>query len=213
MNFAGDCMNESPVLSKAIPFLRYGGLAPVKQVGFGKTPTFHSPPAKAGFYAFPIGAVERFLLGTRCFDHRRMVPVIKASEIRKANRLWLDPSAVGTKFFMVWKKAADKEFFDNNWQSMTYEEREKFRSDHQIWAKHAKPRRFYHFGYVWSHLEDHIKDKKLILRRKHCWVLTDYDVWKQAFVLAQAEVRKTGYSRDHLEVFIERLGSETKARP
>lgn len=45
-------------------FIRYGTLDLKKQKGFTQNPeTFHSPPCSRGIYAFPIKAVELFLLG------------------------------------------------------------------------------------------------------------------------------------------------------
>jgi len=54
-------------LTKKIKFIRFGGLNPQKQHRY--TPnetkrTFHHPPQKKGFYAFPEGHIETFLLGS-----------------------------------------------------------------------------------------------------------------------------------------------------
>ena len=46
-------------------FVRYGRLKPTKQKGFDsykKDPWFHSPPKGKGFYAFPFGFEEIFLV-------------------------------------------------------------------------------------------------------------------------------------------------------
>ena len=51
---------------KQIKFCRYGGLSPVIQRGYKETkdePTFHSPPARKGVYAFVYPYIEVFLLG------------------------------------------------------------------------------------------------------------------------------------------------------
>ena len=45
-------------------FVRYGKLKSTKQKGFSNSDTFHSPPAGKGFYAFPFGYEELFLVGS-----------------------------------------------------------------------------------------------------------------------------------------------------
>lgn len=57
-----------------IKFVRFGGLSPVIQEGYGKD-SYHAPPARKGFYAFPESTIERFLLSTDVFDQRRMVKI------------------------------------------------------------------------------------------------------------------------------------------
>ena len=53
---------------RRIKFLRFGGLSPVKQEGYGND-TFHAPPARYGIYCFPETAMERFLLGKGVLLH------------------------------------------------------------------------------------------------------------------------------------------------
>lgn len=45
-------------------FVRFGGLDLKTQRGYGRSDTFHSPPASRGFYAFPKCAQEMFLIGS-----------------------------------------------------------------------------------------------------------------------------------------------------
>ena len=48
---------------KPIKFARWGGLSPVKQRGYDPSmPTFHSPPARKGIYAFVWPYIDIFLL-------------------------------------------------------------------------------------------------------------------------------------------------------
>ena len=48
---------------KPVKFVRWGGLSPVKQIGYDPAmPTYHSPPAKKGIYAFVWPYIELFLL-------------------------------------------------------------------------------------------------------------------------------------------------------
>lgn len=43
-------------------FVRYGKLHPVKQKGYGGD-SFHSPPARRGMYAMPLGYESMFIVG------------------------------------------------------------------------------------------------------------------------------------------------------
>jgi hypothetical protein len=57
-------------------FVRFGGLSLVTQKGYDpRSKHFHSPPARRGVYAFPLKAIELFLLGgnygVRSFDQKR----------------------------------------------------------------------------------------------------------------------------------------------
>ena len=47
-------------------FIRFGGLSPLKQDHYDTSheKTFHNPPRKRGFYAFPYPYIERFLLSS-----------------------------------------------------------------------------------------------------------------------------------------------------
>lgn len=54
-------------LPKKIKFIRFGGLNPQRQHRYTSNETkktFHHPPQKKGFYAFPAGHIETFLLGS-----------------------------------------------------------------------------------------------------------------------------------------------------
>lgn len=146
-------------------FLRWGGLSPVIQRGYDKAmPTFHAPPAKKGFYAFPLGLVEPFLLsGT-------------------------DPAR------------------PNN-------------------HKKEGCRHFRHTGEIWHHLANAAGLKNARLQRG-TWLLTSIQAYEEALrkeihllrskghirIGTQPECQKNfcvstsrGSTRDHLEVFIEKI--------
>ena len=98
-------------------FVRYGGLSLVKQDGFNEDmPTFHSPPAKKGVYAFPIKCIDFFLCAHRKgflkqkkeFSYKKEIwhhlgERCKTSEIIERKGSWVLTE------FSTWKKAYSKE--------------------------------------------------------------------------------------------------------
>ena len=200
---------------KRIKFLRFGGLSPVKQEGYGKD-TFHAPPARYGIYCFPETAMERFLLGKGVFDNRRMVPVDK-DKVKKdkdgyplAMLLWKDIKSE-KKFNELYERMYDLKSTDPL-KSILEKEIEELKEKNQVYCVHAKPRKFEYCGKVWHHLGLFVKGKD-ILRMYQSWVLTSYNVWLEAF--KRCYVNDHVYSsewkgliccsKDHLEVFIESI--------
>jgi hypothetical protein len=68
-----------------------------------------------------------------------------------------------------------------------------------------KPKIFTYEGPIWSHLEAYVKEKPMIQQRKGSWILTDFEIFKRAFSRAKLKAKLENYTKDHLEVFIERL--------
>jgi len=176
---------------KQIQFVRFGGLSPVKQLAYGKD-TFHAAPARYGIYCFPETSIERFLLGKGTFDNRRM---IRTTDEEHA--------------FQVWKDAKTAKFFEEHWESMSDDELAKFRKEKSYLAKHCRPRKFSYTGNLWHHLTEFVPHKE-VLKSKNSWILTSYPVWLKAFQKDFNATRPANHdgvncSKDHLEVFIEKV--------
>lgn len=188
-----------------IPFIRFGGLSPVKQKGYDASmPSFHSPPARRGIYAFPESKIEKFLLGSSVFDQRRHVKV-SSKKVKKdkdgyplAMTVWKNEELY--KRFIDVLDCEDYDLSDDIYDEL--------RNDGQILVKHCKPKKFYHTGDLWHHLEVSPKD---VLLKKGSWVLTSYEVWQKAFhkevKLNKLQKVRCGYgtTKDGYEVFIENM--------
>lgn len=180
---------------KTIKFSRYGGLSPVKQEGYTNDEskmTFHTPPARKGIYCFPDGGQERFLLGKGHFDNRRMV---KVDPERLKKDKYGYPNAM-----QLWKNEKVEKFFSDSIDNMTDEEVEQYRKENMIYAKHIRPKKFEYKGNIWHHLK--VKDPIAV---HGSWYLTDYKTWLKAYGKELVAVKRENYSKDHLEVFIERI--------
>lgn len=191
-----------------IKFIRYGGLSPVKQRGYDPSETtFHSPPARRGIYAFPEGAVEPFLLGSRVFDPRRMRR-LTPDEVRKVERIEkrLEGSYTYPRVRYVWPNQKMKDKFDQmvNGTLLDQQKADEYARKNQFMAKDINRREFTYTGNIWSHLDEYIDDPTKIIKRKAAWVLTDFDTWREAYKKALVAKKVYNYSKDHLEVFIER---------
>lgn len=213
-------------------FIRYGGLSPLKQDHYktGDDKTFHNPPVKKGFYAFPYPYVERFLLTAT--NH--------PSHISNKSS-WLkddDGNKVSDKDFYVidkdgypkWDKESDSLVIKPEW--LKFLKRKKIKvSDIQgsMYNKDGyyitilnKPRIFDYNGLIWHHLDSNQED---ILNRSGSWVLTDessyleslkkekHNTLKELNKIDKKSIGRTDpflgkgltYCKDHLEVFIERI--------
>jgi len=175
---------------KQLEFIRWGGLSPVKQKKrfvpdkilknpnkkkFGFLGTFHHPPARKGIYAFVPGIIEMFLVAWKIYDKQD----INGNYIVK------------------------KEY------------------------KHA--RRFYHSGKLWTHIYI-VNSDIAYYRQRDSWYETDTDSFEKIIKLHKWELSKEItskkqdywvrsqcknfsdfikawkiYSKDHFEVFIERI--------
>lgn len=180
-----------------IKFIRFGGLSPVIQEGYGED-GYHAPPARKGFYAFPETTIERFLLGSNVFDQRRMVK-IDPSKVKK-DEYGYPHGAVR------WKDNKSAKFFDENYDKMSDDELKEYRNKNQCYTKHCKPKKFEYHGNIWHHLQT-----RDVIKQKGSWVLSNYQSWLKAFRKEYAFHKTslvtafTRYSKDHFEVFIERI--------
>jgi len=187
-------------------FIRYGGLSSVKQKGYKKDmPTFHAPPTRRGVYAFPWPHVETFLLGKSVFDQRRM----KWKKDEKGQKIKSHDDDEEDTSSPLWKDEKTKKQYDEMYEKdAPSEELEKFSQENRFLAEHDKPKKFTYTGELWHHLD---VPQHLVLERKGDWIKTSIIDFKKAL---NKEVGKSsklkqregyGYSKDHLEVFIEKI--------
>jgi hypothetical protein len=181
-------------------FVRFGGVHPKKQKGFG-TENYHSPPATRGFYALPLICQEFFLLSS--MDKYQPGTMPKP----------LKGKLVGT-----WEDGDPKydwsHLTDDDWNNHAKRKKK---------ALSLKRKQFYRIrGDVWHHLGDYI-ERNEVIASKGSWVKTSMSAWRDAFVkmsLTQRYGDKSGgfdfrtksvnesklfgwYSKDHCEVFFD----------
>jgi hypothetical protein len=226
--------------SKTIYFARYGNTNPVKQVGYTTNEedmSFHTPPARYGFYAFVWPEIERFLLSGRTYkidkdrfetnELRDFYQYKKDQQGGKIPKEWIlelykeeypNQEKSLQEFIQEYKEKnlrdieADRKEIEEEKQKSTTEEWKERRWDYSVRTKQnpyelevKKPKIFTYTGDIWSHLEDYVKNKAGIKARKGSWILTDFATYREAVGKAIWKTKLQNYSKDHLEVFIERL--------
>lgn len=179
-------------MKKEFKFVRYGKLKPVKQKGFGSD-SYHSPPKGKGFYAFPFGFEEIFLVAGLPYQN-------------KVNRSL--PKITKTESYRYYNRTSEEYVIRNDdWETV------------DIWKQKKE---FVVNGdkFIWHHLEDYIKDKGKVVARSGSWCQTTVHEWKKAFSKCMNkqkmehwkefgkgsinEIKYGGYySKDHLEVFFD----------
>lgn len=215
-----------------IKFVRFGGLSPMKQEHF-KTNSdyYHNPPRRFGVFAFVYGYIETFLLGatyepTNISNKSYWLKDDNGNKIKnddfyytvkieKSDRIDYI-SKVKPEYINLLKKRNIK--IKDLWNY----------GDYIVVLK--KPKIFNYNGEIWHHLGDNLKPEQ-ILETKGTWVKTSIDDYIIAFnkeiktVLKQkhkmdkecGSLKMSGkqdpfdpsggisYSKDHLEVFIEKI--------
>jgi len=111
-------------------FIRFGGLSIKKQHGYSaNSKTFHTPPAKRGVYAFPVKAIELFLLGGNYQKYSYQQLKARGAKTFKYNgQIWhhlgnrLKPNEILVRKgewvkseFIYWEKAFKKESLNNKY--------------------------------------------------------------------------------------------------
>jgi len=174
--------------AKGVTFVRFGGLSPVNQKKYGISQNFHKAPANKGIYAFIWPYIETFLFAWK----RKTIP--------------LPPEA--------------KEWKDAEWKEYSEQDKKDF---DKFYRKEMK--KFTYTGYVWTHFTN--IPPNFIRKRKGSWVEIHTSDWKQVLKkvkhLDMKEIASDKWmgninakdpykrglggnvSRDHLEVFIERI--------
>jgi hypothetical protein len=175
--------------------------------------TFHTPPARRGLYAFPLGFVESFLLGGFNFrpDRHEWVrdengkkitedhPIAKKYEIVEKFGEYID------RWIPTIKTGKKDPYQDWINRSDGYNP-----DDPKFVYKQKPPKIFIHTGDVWCHL-DYVISRHHILKVKGSWILLSNDSFRKALAkenMRNEARRKRGdipFSKDHMEVFIERI--------
>lgn len=166
------------ICGKQIKFCRYGGLSPVIQKGYKETkddPTFHSPPARRGIYAFVWPYIEVFLL-TNSFGE---IKWIKSDELNEYG----DPleKLIKPRIFV---------YTGELWHHL-----EKWCHGGDIIKKHG--------GWVKTTFEVYVEALRKefhSLKEGGCWYMGEND---KPFKKINNPTTYT--CKDHLEVFIERI--------
>jgi len=207
---------------ESMKFIRYGGLSALKQTHI-KTKDeeyYHLPPKKKGFFAFPAGYVDTFLL----------------------TATW-EPTNISNKSSWVYKEdgsklsyeeySKDKKFWIKYFKKLGIKDKNVYYSRESGYAFYLKPPRTFEYnGPLWHHLVYEVKPE-MIWEKKGTWVKTSVEDYIKAFAINKhkylREHHKTmaqfddvsvkslfkgkqdpyncpmGFVKDELEVFIERL--------
>lgn len=210
---------------KDVSFVRFGNLSPVKHKEHRlvkyyeewECSDYHVSPRYKGFYAFPRGYISTFLLsGTTSWcrffldENGRRVSWSDFYNYDENNKAIVKPEYM----HLIKKRHIRKnmihpqKFGDEFWI---------------IYMPH--PKRFKYNGYIWSHLEDFVKEEDIIERERR-WIKTTFNVYCKALRRSDIHDRFRTYMEsekyddmrhgdphncpiyhdlDHYEVFIERL--------
>ena len=178
-------MNESkfdPFTAKSLDFVTFGGLSLTKQKGYGKEdPSFHSPPARRGIYAFVWPYIEKFLLGGSYAD-----PKQRGKGQRQRMQYVKDKEGnVITSDHPEFQKHGEK---NKNWSFTRTKDNEPWDSDKHDYEKetplhvlynNAYRKKFKYEGELWHNLGEFVREDR-ILDRKGEWVKTDMATFKEA---------------------------------
>lgn len=204
---------------KKVKFLRFGGLSPVIQYGYGNN-TFHAPPAKKGIYAFPYPFIEWFLLGGNYADPKKSIvknPTNRIQYLRDKKGNLIDTNHPDYE-----KHSA----CDKNWTA----DRRKTEEDdfYGVLYRPSSRKIFEYKGDIWHHLEC---KNNFVVNRHNDWILTNYKnytdclskhIHKQKFDRMHGKFMwldsktcfggntvlkapQSFFNKDDIEVFIERI--------
>ena len=213
---------KKDLIKNKIIFVRYGDLSPITHEKYIKNSfpnrrletmeessySFHTPPAKRGIYAFVYPYVEKYLLSASKYSGIKSThPKVEYVKDEKGNKiLKYYPRKDG-----VWFPSPEQETFIQEKILTKQGELPKdylwefYGEEHMILCKRKKPKYFEYSGEIWHHLRDHLHSPRCILEEKGGWVKTDFLSYKIALKSALGQIKKERLSRDHLEVFIERV--------
>lgn len=229
---------------KKVKFARFGGLSSVKQKGYDASmPTFHSPPARKGIYAFIYPYIEMFLLSGKQSSIESKHSKFEYIKDHTGKTVEFPLDEWNTESEKAHNNVKDKYLDLKNMSLSDWDDWEYPKMDNKKFNKYRKERQhidekkntvrfikkkdmkvFEYDGLIWSHLGEYVKRHSDIIKENGSWVLTEYDVFIDALnkcfhemgkdVLSEKMysykpsdefiVTKT-YSKDHLEVFIEKV--------
>lgn len=203
--------------------------------------SFHSPPARKGMFAFPWPFVEYFLLGVNEFNPNRHEwvkrpdgslindkdPDAEEWEKRTKGRIGFTrmPEKGKHKSLTDERLIIRQQYQDGKIDKNEYDKRVKEIEDdvqkrvNKGWfmIKVKPPKFFKHEGDIWHHLKLHTKPSEI--KDEHgAWIKTDIETYKRLLrkelgsMKKQKEREGIGVSKDHLEVFIERIKRNVKEK-
>lgn len=189
-----------------LKFVRYGGLSPVRQYGY-KSDLFHSPPAKYGFYCFPLPFVEKFLLGGDTYSDPKN-KTIKNSTNRIRYLKDKDGNIIDSNHAEYEKYSEQNKY----WSFPRGKDSEGYPEKHVLYENFSR-KVFSYKGNIWCHFN---AKPELVLKRNKSWVLLSYTNYLKSLQKEFANCSMTmwtyykvrsphGFSKDHFECFIERL--------
>lgn len=208
---------------KNINFIRFGNLKPIKQDGY-KNDTYHSAPAKKGFYSFPENMMETFLLGgyNRIGTKYSKQKYLKHPDGSKVIIGLQVPEELGENIYLE-DSEINKLIKRYSKQVCLYTNTHYSEKDNYIYITTFKrPKIFKHRKELWHHLTDATPPQH-VLKRNKSWILTDYKTYIKALNKTLHINSKynhqymcdennkllpkmfTDYSKDVYEVFIERV--------
>ena len=179
-------------------FIRYGGLDLKNHKKNRKKDKYHTPPANRGIYAFPLCAIEYYLIGAidefqkEIFPKKPKYPYHKEINDKLSDEDQLE-----------WDNIYDAFDYDNHEKQVEHIKR--------LIRKTFKKSK----GTIWHHLEKYLNRKSIILNRCNSWVKTSIKDWQKAFIKSSMydryydskninNVLLFGYSsKDHYEVFFD----------
>jgi len=195
-------------------FIRYGGLNAIKQKHYktGENKTFHNPPVRKGFYAFPYPYIDKFLL----------TATNKPGHISNKSEWLKDDNNDKVKCI---------DFYNENWDIrkkwIKYLKYKKIKISNiycidNFIAFYKKPKIFDYNGLIWHHLD---LNQYFIIKNSGEWSLSTMDNYikllklekhKRLNELNKINGKITGiidpfkgpgltFSVDELEVFIEKI--------
>ena len=190
---------------KKIKFARVGGLSPVIQNGYTLNPekrTFHTPPARKGFYAFTYPYIEPFLLGgdwgklgnKNKHEKFEYVKDAEGNRIKLYTKDWDGTENFGDidkyinpelKKYMVKGKCGkwSRNEFGTDLSSKFWTEqiRDKDNNFINYYLIHKKKLKvFEHTGELWHHLKNDAVKEFEIIDEVGSWIKTDYDTFVNA---------------------------------
>lgn len=182
-------------------FIRYGGLSSVPQSGYcaNGPQCGHQPPANRGIYAFVKGFVEPFLLGGGNFAQGKkdMIDSRRQEWVRdRAGNVITDKSGSPE-----WEK-----YMNGDSKLFSYP----MKDGSTGLVRQKSPKEFRYSGEIWSHLGEHMRPEEVIARHGS-WVKSDMRSYIRALkrevgvMKAQKKRQGIGFTKDHLEVFIEKV--------
>lgn len=214
-------------------FFRWGTLSPQDHKECNSPDRgFHTAPVRKGFYAFPKGYIEDFLLGKnpkgmipRKRDNGRFFYLrdLNGKKITRPEYYNLRPDEKTAILRKVGIKESQVDFCYTGNDS-------DYLSDQEFIAVYSpRPKRFTYSGpYIWHHLKDYdnkpLTDPTDILLESGSWIKTTIDVWWKALKKSDTIYRwksyidrgkgnrhgnphtcPSWYCKDDYEVFIEKI--------